>query len=136
MAKKKPTRQLTKKQHQRVLENKQKKFSSQTTRQNSGLLEGKVIKHLGHDLSVKTTLGVLLCKVQKTVGSLCVGDKVFVAPDGNEQDRGVVVDCLPRENTLTRPRPNKPPALLASNLNQMVIVLTANTSMAWPNQPR
>ena len=67
MAKKKSRHKLTQRQQSRVWQNKQQKFSSAQIDAQADLVEGQIIKHLGHDLTVKTQAGFLLCKVQKTV---------------------------------------------------------------------
>ncbi|MBI2302484.1 MAG: ribosome small subunit-dependent GTPase A [Armatimonadetes bacterium] len=73
----------------------------------------------------------LRCRLRDSVrddfdplGRLVVGDRVVVRP-GSEPGRGAIEARLPRRSQVGRGRGEKAPTLIAANIDQLVIVLSA-----------
>ncbi|MDA3877138.1 MAG: ribosome small subunit-dependent GTPase A [Halothiobacillus sp.] len=96
------------------------------TRQASAELDlepGVVVTHHGTELIVETATGALLRgKARRTLGALTTGDRVgWLA---GEDDRIVIEQLHPRINTLIRPDTHGKQRLMASNIDQVLIVVS------------
>lgn len=128
---KKSHKPLTEKQRKLVLKHKKSKYAMTSPQGEGDLVKGKLVCHLGHQVLVKfKDLGTVLCSPQKTIPTLCVGDNV-VAQLNPDMRSGWVVDVADRSSVLSRPRPNKRPAILASNIDQIVIVMAVKPEIRW-----
>ena len=92
--------------------------------------EGLVIgSGRGGDWQVAVSGATLACRLRgrlkagrSRLDHLAVGDHVLVRASSEEPERGVIEAVLPRSNQLARGRPGKPAQVIASNLDQAVIV--------------
>lgn len=90
---------------------------------------GIVVTHHGTELIVETDTGALLRgKARRTLGALTTGDRVGWLP--GEDDRIVIEQLHPRTNTLIRPDTHGKQRLMASNIDQVLIVVSP---MPWMN---
>lgn len=79
----------------------------------------RVICEIGAELLPSRAMGSLL----RRLGPLAAGDRVMIERSGDE---GIVRERLPRETALRRaPRlPGRPPLIVATHVNQVVVVLS------------
>ncbi len=86
---------------------------------------GLVVASHGHELMVEDPgLSVHRCSRRSTLPAVVTGDHVYWLP-GSSTRGGVVVALAPRRNTLVRPGFGGKPKILASNIDQIVVVIAA-----------
>ncbi len=130
MSKKKP---LSKGQLRRMRDNQQKRLErsseKQTENSQDGSLgpeqAGRVISRYGQHADIETSDGkVKRCNIRRNISSLVTGDEVLVRLPVEQQAQatGVIEAVHPRRSSLTRPDMYDGVKIIASNIDQILIV--------------
>lgn len=90
-------------------------------------LPGLITAHFGKNIEVEDNDGKIhRCFLRQNLGAIAVGDRVIWLPSQNnigENDTNVITAIMPRQNTLTRYNKFTGSKLIASNIDQLFIVV-------------
>lgn len=96
--------------------------------------EGLVMRSTGSWYEVLSEKQVYQCRVRgklklkgtKVTNPVAVGDKVLFHLEDDQQNQGIILDILPRENYIIRKSPHKTSHghILAANLDQAICIIT------------
>lgn len=103
--------------------------------ENTSAMNGIVMRSTGSWYDVRLKNGAIWpCRLRgkfkikglKVTNPIAVGDRVLVLAEEGEEQRGVILDILPRENYLVRKSVHKTAHghLLATNLDQALLIVT------------
>ena len=84
--------------------------------------EGLIVAHFGKNIDIEDHSGKIWhCFFRQNLGAIAVGDRVIWLPSDN--DTNVITAIMPRKNTLTRYNKFTGSKLIASNIDQLFIVV-------------
>ena len=90
----------------------------------AGVVAGRVVASHGRDATIVDEAGRRVhCRLQGRRLAVVCGDRVHWLPATTEGGGGIVVEVLPRRNTLARIDARGVPEPVAANLTQVVAVL-------------
>jgi len=101
------------------------------SKENNNSKSALVIASYGNQCKIETTDNIFLtAKSLKSIGKPLCGDKIkYKAEKNNEY---VIIEILPRHNILSRLNNLNPkPKQIASNIDQMIIVISANDTIKF-----
>ena len=119
-------RKITKHQRRRI-EARQAKYLSEAVDaaeiSNVEEKQGLVVAHHGKNLEIETSDGQqVVCRKRQHLGSLVPGDRVSWRPE-KEGETGVVLARMPRTTLLSRPNSRGQLHAVASNIDQVFVVI-------------
>jgi ribosome biogenesis GTPase len=116
-------RKLTDQQKRRItnLQHRQREQAVDVEQAGEGQA-GLIVAHFGKNIDVEDGNGkIWRCFLRQNLGAIAVGDRVIWVPSDN--DTNVITAIMPRKNTLTRYNKFTGSKLIASNIDQLFIVV-------------
>lgn len=114
-------RRLTKQQKRRIDQNISDR-SDITEFKQSDFKQGLVISHFGQELEIETNEKEIIRLFQRqNLGTIVTGDQILYSID--EKGLGVIEAILERKSLLERPAPHNRKKAMASNIDQVIIVI-------------
>lgn len=108
--------------NKRILSDQQKRRISKLQHRTGEGREGLIVAHFGKNIEVEDDAGkIWRCFLRQNLGAIAVGDRVVWLPSDN--DTNVITAIMPRKNTLTRYNKFTGSKLIASNIDQLFIVV-------------